>query len=431
MNPVNETPQIPVSGKWKRYPSYKQSGVEWLGEVPEGWKIAKLKFLTSRPLKYGANETTELEDRDLPRYIRITDIQSDGTLNNETFKSLPEKIAFEYLLNADDLLLARSGATVGKSFIFDESWGKCCFAGYLVQARPDKSKVIAKYLYYFTNSSNYWAWISSINIQSTIQNVSGDKYANLSISIPSLPEQSSIATFLDRETASIDALIEKKERLIALLEEKRAALISHAVTKGLDPDAKMKDSGVEWIGMVPEGWGLQKMKWISPQITVGIVITPSKYYVDEGIPCLRSLNIKENRISSEELVYISEESNQLHKKSQIFSGDLVSVRTGQTGTTAVVDNRFDGCNCIDLIIIKKSHGFDSEYISYVLNSDLAKTKYALESSGSIQSHFNIETAANMVIPLPPLNEQKMIRQFLERNSRNTTNSIALIDKSAL
>jgi Restriction endonuclease S subunits len=189
------------------------------------------------------------------------------------------------------------------------------------------------------------------------------------------------------------------------------------------------------LGKFPEHWRVIHLKRISPQITVGIVITPSKYYVDEGVPCLRSLNIKENYILNEDLVYISEESNLLHSKSKIYKGDLVSVRTGQTGTTTVVNENFNGCNCIDLIIIRKSNDFDSDYLSYVLNSDLAKTKYSLESAGSIQSHFNIEMASNMIIPLPPLEEQILIRKYIvtkaqniEKTYRKISESISLIQE---
>ncbi|MEL7005531.1 MAG: restriction endonuclease subunit S, partial [Bacteroidota bacterium] len=116
------------------YPVYKDSGIEWIGEIPEHWEMRNLKRIISEPLKYGANEPAESIDKDLPRYIRITDFGENGELRDETFKSLSEEKAKDYLLREGDLLLARSGATVGKSFLFRGYRGKACFAGYLIKA---------------------------------------------------------------------------------------------------------------------------------------------------------------------------------------------------------------------------------------------------------------------------------------------------------
>ena len=212
----------------------KDSGVEWLGEVPEEWRVKRLKYLASESLKYGANESAELDDPDLPRYIRITDIAEDGLLRVGTFKSLPEDVARPYLLKSGDILFARSGATVGKSFIYHESWGRACYAGYLIRLRVNSRVAAPAFLSYFASSSAYWDWTSSIFIQATIQNISAEKYANLSVAIPPLPEQHAIATFLDRETGCIDVLITKVHESISKLREYRIALISAAVTGKID-----------------------------------------------------------------------------------------------------------------------------------------------------------------------------------------------------
>src|SRR5258708_36626314 len=244
-----ETPRTELStGKWKRYPDYIDSGVEWLGEIPEQWEMRRLKHLVTEALKYGANEPAELDDINLPRYIRITDVDEMGSLRDDTFKSLPEEKARPYLLKEGDLLFARSGATVGKSFMYQDSWGRACYAVYLIRARLNAFVAVPKFISYFTASSIYWSWLASVFSQATIQNVNAEKYSNLIIAVPPLHEQRIIATFLDRETAKISTLITKKEQMVKLLQEKRTALISHAVTKGLDSKVPMKDSGVEWIG---------------------------------------------------------------------------------------------------------------------------------------------------------------------------------------
>jgi type I restriction enzyme S subunit len=212
----------------------KDSGIEWLGEIPAGWEVVRLKFLAQVPFQYGANEAATDDDPDMPRYIRITDIRDNGTLNEETFRSLPEAVARPYLLQDGDLLFARSGATVGKTFRYYTSWGKACYAGYLIRFRPKTDILLPEFMDYFTRSLNYWEWISSTFIQSTIQNISAERYANLVIALPSIVEQYAIATYLNEETARIDTLAAKVEATIERLQEYRAALISAAVTGKID-----------------------------------------------------------------------------------------------------------------------------------------------------------------------------------------------------
>lgn len=218
----------------------KDSGVDWLGKIPSSWEIIRLKYLVEKPLQYGANEAAELNDPDLPRFIRITDIAENGTLHEETFKSLAPDIAEPYLLREGDLLVARSGATVGKSFRYQESWGKACYAGYLIRASMDPRKVKSKFVSYFTSSESYKTWLSATLIQATIQNVSGEKYANLFIPLPDLNEQNQIIEFLERENANIDAIISKTHEAIDKLKEYRIALISAVVTGKIDVREEMR-----------------------------------------------------------------------------------------------------------------------------------------------------------------------------------------------
>lgn len=211
----------------------KDSGVEWLGQVPEGWEVKRLKFCVSSGFQYGANIAAELDDTNLPRYIRITDMNDDGTLKDETFRSLPVEEAAPYFLRDKDILLARSGATVGKSFIYYESMGSAAYAGYLIRIAVSKD-LSSRYIYAFLNSQSYWQWIGSVFIQATIQNVSAEKYANFTMTVPPLAEQRAIADYLDAQTAALDAQRESLEKSIDLLREYRASLITHAVTGKID-----------------------------------------------------------------------------------------------------------------------------------------------------------------------------------------------------
>lgn len=212
----------------------KNSGVEWLGQIPEHWNVKRLKYLVAEPLQYGANEPAESIDRSLPRYIRITDICDDGTLRDDSFRSLPEEIAKPYLLSDGDILFARSGATVGKSFRYNSSWGRAAYAGYLIRARTDQGAVQSEFVSYYSQSRVYRDWLLNNFIQATIQNVSAERYSNLWVSVPSIHEQRAIAAHLDREKRKIDALAAKVREAINRLKELRTALISAAVTGKID-----------------------------------------------------------------------------------------------------------------------------------------------------------------------------------------------------
>ena len=228
-------------------PPLKPSGMDWLGEVPEHWEVKRLKYLLRVPLQYGANEPSNLIDPESPRYIRITDIREDGMLWDETLRSIPQEVAEPYLLSEGDLLFARSGATVGKTFKYLHSWGKAAYAGYLVRARLNGHLAESNFVEYYTHSQEYKGWILGNLIQSTIQNVSAERYASLAVPLPPIDEQRAIATFLDRATERIDPLAAKMRLLMERLGEYRTALITAAVTGKIDvrtsaesPDAHLR-----------------------------------------------------------------------------------------------------------------------------------------------------------------------------------------------
>lgn len=208
----------------------KDSGVEWIGQVPAHWDIKRLKFMLSEKLKYGANESAESDDPEQPRYIRITDIDEQGNLKDDTFKSLEFEKAKDYLLNVNDILLARSG-TVGKSYLYKENLKNfACYAGYLIRVRLEQKKFNAEFVNYYFQSIGYWNWIKSVNIQATIQNVSAEKYNDFLLSVPNLQEQATIVDYLDQKTAKIDQAIALKTAHIEKLKEYKSVLINDVVT---------------------------------------------------------------------------------------------------------------------------------------------------------------------------------------------------------
>jgi len=195
--------------------------------------ITRFKFIRSGALLYGANQPADSRSAEDPRYIRITDLNDDGSLREDTFHSLPENLAAPYLLHDGDLLLARSGATVGKAFRYRREWGRACFAGYLIRLRPDKRKILPDYLHYFTQSRPYWDQVKLHTVQSTIANVSAERYANFLLPLPSLNEQQTAVDYLNGAVGNVDRLLEIAKRQISLLDQYRATRIVNAITQGL------------------------------------------------------------------------------------------------------------------------------------------------------------------------------------------------------
>jgi len=206
----------------------KDSGIDWIGEIYKDWSVYRLKHLLKTNLMYGANESAESEEASYPRYIRITDIDENGNLKPDTFRSLEPLKAEPYLLNRGDILFARSGATAGKTYLFDEDI-KACFAGYLIKAQVS-NKILPRYLMYYTRSGIYDQWRNSIFIQATIQNIGADKYSNLRIPLPPIDEQDTIVSYLDTETKKIDRVLETYNRQISLLQERKQIIINEVVT---------------------------------------------------------------------------------------------------------------------------------------------------------------------------------------------------------
>jgi len=401
-----------------KYAEYKDTGIEWFSSIPAHWEVHKLKHIAdvnfSSVDKHAVDGETTIR---LCNYVDVyyhdkitSDIDfMDATATQDEIK--------RFRIRKGDVLVTKDSEEWSDIAIpsYVESEMNDVICGYhLAHVRPIERKSVGSFLARAFSARG-------VNDQLRVEALGVTRFGlgNYSVNsalfpVPPTEEQEYISRFLDREMVRIDSLITMKERQIELLQEKRSAIIAHLVTQGMDPNIPMRDSGLAWLGMIPKHWEVKRLKYMSPHITVGIVVTPSKYYVDEGIPCLRSLNVRKGHIVDEELVFISEESNRLHSKSMLRAGDVVSVRTGQPGTTAVVDERYDGANCIDLIIIRQSNLFDSLFLSYVMGSNYVEGQFASGSGGAIQQHFNIETASCLLVAVPPKEEQVQIRDTLDR-----------------
>lgn len=404
----------------KRYPEYKDSGVEWIGDIPFDWEIKKLKYLIEGKLMYGANEAAEDDIPENPRYIRITDFADDGKLKDDTFKSLPYDIARNYLLKDGDVLFARSGATVGKTFQYRNYIGLACFAGYLIKASPRTSELDSDFLYYYTKSGIYENWKNIIFIQATIQNIGADKYSCLSIPVPPITNQKGIAAFLSHKTRQIDDLIAKKKRLIELLQEERTALINQAVTKGLNPHVPMKDSGIEWLGEIPEKWSILPIKKILKEKKYSLKTGPfgsqlkSSDMLPEGVKVYNQRTVYDNDYTFGEF-YVSEDKFQDLKEFQVFPEDILISSRGTIGKCSIVPSMIEKGilhPCLIRLQLNQSIMLNDYFLWYVNHSSLFLESVNYFSNATTIEVIYSDTLKNIKIPVPDLKHQQGIIDFL-------------------
>lgn len=413
----------------QRYEHYKNSGIEWLGEIPEHWEVKRLKNVIIDKLKYGANESGVRYSESLPRYIRITDFSNDGKLSENTKLSLPIEKAINYLLKDGDILFARSGATVGKSYKFSAKSisETCCFAGYLIKAESDQDKIIPDYLYAYTNSAVFDSWKSFIFNKATIENIGADKYSNLPIPLPPLAEQTAIANFLDRKCEQIDRAVAQKERVIELLNERRQTVIQRAVTRGLNPDVPLRDSGIDWIGEIPAHWEVVPIKRIV-QVKDGTHDTPEYIYKsDITYPLITSKDFINDDIDFSDAKHISDtDYNKIIIRSNVEKLDvLMSMIGGNIGKSVIVnsDKKFAIKNVA--LFKTRSKRTLAKHIKYYLNSGLLDIQISLKSRGGAQDFLGLNDIRNLTFIKVSNNEIDYIINYLDTVNEKIDRAVAL------
>lgn len=401
------------------YPAYTEYGnaeADWLGTLPSEWTFRRLRFIATEPLMYGANEAAVLDDRELPRYIRITDVEEDGTLDDNTFRSLEEDVAAPYMLKEGDILLARSGATVGKSFQYLASWGRAAYAGYLIRFRPDQNIIFPRFANYYFQTECYWACIRSTLIQATIENFSAEKYKDLKLPLPPKAEQKQIAVFLDWKTGQIDALMAGKKELLEKLKEKRIAVITQAVTQGLNPAARMRDSGIPWLGQVPQHWDVMKMSWVCKSIRDGTHNPPDRA---PGIHRLLSVrNVQDGKFSllSDDRTMTPEDFAELQQSYTVEENDIVLAIVGATTGKSAIVGRLENVTVQRSLAILRPDGgaISGSFLHYVIQSPIVQTEIALTVfKYSAQPGIYLDDVGRLPVVRPPAQEQAAIAAYLD------------------
>ena len=411
---------------FKQYPCYKDSGVEWLGEVPEHWKILQTRHLFS--FGKGLTITKEnLSDEGIP-CINYGEIHSKYGFEFNPSDNPLKCVSHDFiesnkncLLNEGDFVFADTSEDLDGSGNFSYlNQESIVFAGYhSIIARLKNQKNNARFFAYLFDSQAYRNQVRTemkgVKVFSVSQGVLKSRFAWL----PPNEEQVKIISFLDSETSRIDNLIAKQEKLIEKLEEHRKSVISHAVTKGLDPNAKMKDSGVEWLGEVPETWKVTYLKYQTKKITSGKTpLGGATVYTDSGVTFLRSQNIYNDGLHLEDVSYIPDHIHQDMKGSEVYTNDILLNITGASiGRTCLVESEIGTANVNQHVcIIRPKYVYHAKWISMFLKANAAQSQISFYQNGAGREGLNFSQIGNIRLPLPSMEEQCQILESIEAKS---------------
>lgn len=396
----------------------KDSGIEWIGEIPEGWSVSKVLHYLSMPITDGPHTTPILYDTGIPFVSaeavscgngRIDFSHIRGYISEKFYKECCQK----YIPEIDDIYMIKSGATTGRVAIVDTTKVFTIWSP-LAVFRCNKDCMLPKFLFYYLQSPAFQKEVEFGWTFGTQQNVGMRSLEQMKVCVPPLNKQGAIANHLDYQCAQIDLLLQKALTSIDEYKKVKQAVITQAVTKGVRGEREMKDSGVEWIGKVPKEWDVRKLKAVSARINVGVVIRPSEYFDDNGtVPFLRGINVKEYTISSENMVYISQTSNRALSKSQVHTGDILIVRDGNIGASCVVSSCYNGANVVSMVIVTPNNNCDSRFLCYSLNSEVGKTQFTLTKIGSALTHTSVSAVSDILSPVPSREEQYEIADYLD------------------
>lgn len=419
------TDQVPqLQAKWRPYPAYKDPGVEWLGEIPEHWAALPLKRVASRMQAGSTPPTAELryyEEGEVPWFTPESfDMDIAITRPAKLIARSAVKEGAARLFEAGSVMLVTI-ASIGKVGVIEQP-ASCNQQIMSISFRPDE--VSPRFAAYQIKPLE--AALQGIAPSSTVAILGQDEVGYLPFALPPVGEQRAIADFLDRETAKIDPLVEKNQRLIELLVEKRTALITQAVTKGLDPSIPMKDSGIEWLGKIPEHWELLSLRRIVRKFVDYRGKTPAKSA--SGVPLVTARNVTNGRLD----MTVSEEfiPDDLYDKWMVRGfpelGDVLVTTEAPLGECAQIQDT--GAALAQRLILLKcdKQVMTNDYLKYHFLSAAGQGELWSRATGSTAVGIKAWRLKETLITVPSISEQRAIAESLDRE---TTKIGALISKS--
>jgi type I restriction enzyme S subunit len=395
-----------------RYPAYKDSGLEWLGEVPEHWVVMALKRVATIQTGLAKGKEVEPEHCVEVPFLRVANVQ-DGFLDLEQIHTIliPDQSLTRYLLRPGDVLMNEGGDfdKLGRGAIWNGEIEPCIHQNHVFAVRPHS--VSPSWLNAYTSSEQANSYFISRSKQSTnLASISSSNLMELLVPVVPDSETTQILDFLDRETAKIDALIAEQQRLIELLQEKRQAVISHAVTKGLNPDAPMKDSGLEWLGEVPEHWAKVRLRTLFRQEKrqdqpVHQVLS---VYRDFGVIPKDSRDDNFNKTPENLSLYQLVNQNDL----------VINKMKAWQGSLGI--SPFIGITSPDYIVFTSRHHEFPGYLHFLLRSSAMVSLYRSISNGIRPAQWRIEPTNFLDLPvfLPPFEEQQHIASRINNECSN-------------
>jgi type I restriction enzyme, S subunit len=402
-----------------RYGEYRDSGVEWLREVPRHWEVSRLGFETwvrARLGWKGLKAEEYVEDGFV--FLATPNIKGWGIdfdnvnyINQHRYDESPE-----IQLRKGDVLLAKDGSTLGTVNVVRHLPRPATVNSSIAVITPRPS-IDSVFLYYLFQSTFMIGTIQQIKGGMGVPHLFQEDLNKFALPVPSVSEQTAIAAFLDRETGKIDALVAEQEKLIALLKEKRQAVISHAVTKGLDPAAPMKPSGSTWLGDVPAHWHLKRLKHLVSHVVDCLHTTPT-YDGDLLYPAIRTADVEPGRLLLQQARLVSEDVYlERIQRLKPEPGDLLYSREGERfGMAALVPEGVDLCLGQRMMMFRIGRPNVPAYFMWVLNSTSVYQQVQEGASGPTAPHVNIGDIINFLVPAPDVAEQLAIANFVDRET---------------
>lgn len=389
----------------KQYEHLKETNVFWLGDIPSHWQKIKIKRLAKVKNGKDQKEIT-IEAGGYPAY------GTGGIIGRVS----------DFLYDKDTVLLGRKGTIDRPQFITEPFW--VVDTAFYTEINDE---VNAKFFYYLSLKIPF----DLLQESSAVPSMTQEKLNNVFVCKPTLCEQNKIVEFLDYRTGVIDKLIAKKERLIDLLKEKRQAVINEAVTKGLDPNAKMKDSGIEWLGEVPEGWDYKKLSYNTyMKGRIGWQGLKHEEFIEEGPYLITGMNFKDGVIRWNEVYHISEERYEEAPEIQLKDGDVLMTKDGTIGKLLFIEN-LPGPTSLNshlLVLRPTDNSYIPKFLYYQLMTELFQVHIELNKTGTTFYGITQEAMGRFKILLPSINEQNKIVNFIEKSNTQIDNLSTMILK---
>jgi len=427
----------------KRYEKYKNADEILFGEIPEHWIEYKMKYLVD-PSKYyqigdGDHGSIKPEmysvDNGIP-YLRVQNLSWTGELKNEGLVYITQEIQninLKSKLIPDDILIAKTGATIGKLGIIPHSLKEANTTSSVGKITVNKKRFFPRFILYSMMSKQFndQIWIDASQ-KSAQPGFNVDDFIFYKIVVPpSLEEQIAIANFLDEKTAEIDKLISDKQKIIKLINEEKNAIIDEVITKGIEICVKKKYSGIEWIGDIPEHWGMKKLRYLGKNQNG---ISKGAEYFGSGFPFLSYRDVYNNDSIPEDVTGLAQSSNEDRFNYSVLEGDIFFTRTSETveeiGIASACMKTLPNATFSGFLI--RFRPFDSilykGFSKYYFRSQLHRKYFVKEMNLVTRASLSQDILKNLPVLIPPLNEQIEISNYLDERTAEINKTISKIEK---